>query len=336
MSSLPGDVNTRSGAAPFIASSSASAVGSRVGSAKRLLRAMQRHWQLYLLIIPPMAYIVVFKYVTMFGAVLAFKNYNFMQGIWGSPWAGTTYFTQFFDNPDFWPLIRNTLTISLLTLAIGFPLPIILALALKEVGVRFSRFVQMVTFAPFFISTVVMASMIIKFLSPYNGISAGPVNTLLMQFGFHSTDLMGDANSFPWVYALAMAWQNMGYGAVVYIAALSGINPELYEAARVDGASRFRQIVHIDLPGIRPVIVILLVLAVGNIMNVGFEQVYLLQNSLNLPTSEIINTYVYKVGLLNANFSYSTAVGLFNAVVNFTLVIIVNFTAARLGDTSLF
>jgi len=288
------------------------------------------------MVLPPLAYIIVYKYLTMFGAVLAFKDYNFMQGFWGSPWAGMTYFNQFFGNPQFWPLIENTLVISALTLVFGFPLPIILALALNEVRPLFSRFVQMVTFAPYFISSVVMATMIIKFLSPYNGMSAGPINNLLMTLGFKSSDFMGNPTTFPLVYALAQVWQNSGYGAVVYVAALAGINPELHEAAKVDGASRFQRVLHIDIPGIRPVIVILLILSLGNIMNVGFEQIFLLQNSLNLPTSEVINTYVYKVGLLNANFSYSTAVGLFNSVVNFVLVIAVNFAARRLSETSLF
>jgi len=292
---------------------------------------MKKHWQLYLVIFVPLVYIVMFKYVPMTGAQIAFKNYNFKQGIWGSDWVGFKHFINFVNSPNFWVLIKNTLGISLYALAIGFPIPIILALALNEVGSKFKRFVQTVTFAPFFISVVVTVSMILLFLSPELGL----VNKLLNLFGINSVHFMGEAKYFKTIYVLSGVWQGMGYGAVIYIAALAGINPELYDSAKVDGASRLQKIWNVDLPGIMPTVVILLILEMGQIMRLGFEKVILMQNSLNLESSEIIATYVYKVGLLGANFSFSTAVGLFNSVVNLILILLVNAIAKRVSSTSL-
>lgn len=295
-------------------------------------KSFKRHWQLYLLIIPPVLYFLIFKYIPMVNAVLAFKNYNVIKGIWGSPWVGMKYFELFFQNPAFATLIKNTLLISLYQLAISFPIPIILAIALNEVNSRrFKRTVQMLTYAPYFISTVVMVSIIILFLSPRLGI----VNTLMNSVGLESVNFLGDSSIFRSVYVWSDIWQTAGYSAVIYLAALAGVDPSLYEAAKVDGASRFQKILYVDLPGIMPAAVIILILSVGNIMVIGFEKIYLLQNPLNLATSEIIATYVYKIGLLNANYSLATAVGLFNSVINLILLLLVNSLAKRFSNNSL-
>lgn len=292
---------------------------------------MKKHWQLYLVILVPLLYIIMFKYVPMAGVQIAFKNYNFKQGIWGSDWIGFKHFASFLKSPNFSVLIKNTLGISLYALLLGFPIPILLALALNEVGSKFRRFVQTITFAPFFISIVVMVSLLLLFLSP----DLGLINKILNLFGFSSIHFMGEASYFKTIYVLSGIWQGMGYGAVIYIAALAGINPELYDSAKVDGASRWHKIWNVDLPGIMPTVVILLILEVGQLMRLGFEKVILMQNSLNLESSEIIATYVYKVGLLGANFSFSTAVGLFNSVVNLILILLVNAIAKRVSSTSL-
>lgn len=297
-----------------------------------LARSWRRHWQLYLLILPPIAYFIIFKYVPMVNAVLAFKDYNVIKGIWGSPWAGTKYFELLFQNPAFVTLIKNTLYISFYSLIVGFPIPILLALALNEIkNIRFKKTVQMVTYAPYFISTVVMVSIIMLFLSPRLGI----VNTIAGALGFESVNFLGEPGLFRSIYVFSDVWQGMGYSAVIYLAALAGVDPSLYEAAKVDGANRIQKILNVDLPGLLPAAVIILILSVGNIMAVGFEKIYLLQNPLNLSASEIISTYVYKIGLLNANYSFATAVGLFNSVINLILLLIVNTVAKRLSNTSL-
>ncbi len=268
----------------------------------------------------------------MVGSMIAFKDYNVIKGIWGSDWVGFKHFIQFFNLPHFWSIIGNTLGISLYGLLIGFPAPIILALALNEVrqGV-FKRSVQMVTYAPYFISTVIMVSILIVVLSPNTGI----VNSFLGVIGIEPINFMGEPGLFKSIYVFSDVWQHTGYGAIIYLAALASVNPELYEAAKMDGASRFQKIIHIDLPSIIPVTVILLILNVGNMMAVGFEKIYLMQNPLNTGTSEVISTYVYKVGLIEANYSFSAAVGLFNSVINLILLVLVNYLAKRISNNSL-
>jgi putative aldouronate transport system permease protein len=295
-------------------------------------KGIKRHWQLYLLIIAPMAYILIFKYIPMYGAQIAFRDYSVIKGFSGSQFVGLKHFQSFFQSPNFWLLIKNTLGISLYSLAVGFPAPIILALALNEIkNAKFKKTVQMVTFAPYFISTVVMVSMIIIFLSPRLGF----VDYIVRGLGFESINFMGSPDYFKSIYVFSNVWQGIGYGAVIYLAALAGINPELYEAAKVDGASRFQKMLNVDLPGIAPAAIVLLILNVGQIMNVGFEKIYLMQNPLNVSTSEVISTYVYKMGLLGANFSFSSAVDLFNSVINLILLITVNSIAKRISESSL-
>ncbi|NMM51025.1 ABC transporter permease [Paenibacillus aquistagni] len=295
-------------------------------------KKIQRHWQLYIVISLPLLYLFIFKYIPMTGIVIAFKDYNVVQGMWGSPWAGFKYFNQFFDSPNFWLYIKNTLGISLYGLIVGFPAPIILALALNEIRTGFfKKSVQMVTYAPYFISTVVMVSIIIVNLTP----NVGMVSRFFALLGVADTNFMGNPALFKSIYVLSDVWQMTGYGAIIYIAALAGVNPELYESAKVDGASRFQKILRIDLPSILPVAVIMLILNLGNIMKLGFEKIYLMQNPLNLNSSEVISTYVYKVGLLGSNFSFSTAIGLFNSIVNLMLLILVNYIARKLTENSL-
>ncbi|WP_369373126.1 ABC transporter permease [Promicromonospora sp. Populi] len=280
----------------------------------------------------PIAWFIVFKYVPMANAIIAFKSYNVVDGIWASPWVGFDNFTALFSNPVFPRLVGNTFLLAGYTLLASFPLPIILALALNEVRNRFfKRTVQMVTYAPYFISTVVVVSMTILLLSPQVGLLGRTISA----FGMGQVDLLGDADFFRHIYVASDVWTTTGYSAVIYLAALASVDTTLYEAARVDGANRLQKIWHIDLPAIRPTAVIILVLGVGNIMAIGFEKAFLLQNPLNLSTSEIIATYVYKTGLLNANFSVATTVGLFNAVLNLALLLGVNAIAKRLTGSGL-
>ena len=297
-----------------------------------VLKRMRRQWQLYLFLLLPVAFVVIFNYVPMYGIVLAFKNYRPNKGILGSPWAGMKYFNQFFNSPNFLLLLKNTLILSVYSLLAGLPIPILLALCLNEVHVSsFKKTVQMVTYAPYFISTVVMVGMLIQLMS----VRTGFFNKLIQAVGGTPVDFMAVPSLFRTIYVFSGVWQGMGYSAVIYIAALSNVDPQLYEAAIIDGVNRFQKIIHIDVPAILPTIILMLIMALGNVMSIGAEKVYLMQNNLNLSTSEIISTYVYKIGLINGQFSLSTAVGLFNSVINFILIVTVNTIARRLGDTSL-
>ncbi|MBB6672403.1 ABC transporter permease [Cohnella nanjingensis] len=292
----------------------------------------RRSWELYLLVLLPVLYLLVFKYIPMFGVLIAFKDFNAVDGILGSPWVGFKHFENLFASPNFPLLIKNTLAISFYALIAGFPIPILLALALNEIRTGFfKRAVQMVTYAPHFISTVVMVSIIILMLSPHVGI----VERIFAFFGWSNTNFMGEPGLFKSIYVWSGVWQEMGYASIIYIAALAGVDPSLYEAARIDGASRFKKIIHIDLPSLIPITVIMLILSLGNVMGVGFEKIYLMQNPLNQSASEVISTYVYKVGLLGANFSFSSAVGLFNSVINLVLLLVVNFVARKVSENSL-
>jgi ABC-type polysaccharide transport system permease subunit len=295
-------------------------------------RSWRLHWQLYLLVIVPLAYFVIFKYIPMTFNVIAFKDYNVVQGPWDSDWVGFKNFELLFSNPVFGSLLKNTFLLAFYLVLASFPIPIILALALNEIRDGwFKRTVQMVTYAPYFISTVVVVSMTILVLSPRLGI----VNDGLGLFGIAPINFLGDPNYFRHIYVWSDVWQTAGYSAVIYMAALAGIDPALHESAKIDGAGRLQRIRHIDLPGIMPTAVIILILGVGNMMAIGFEKAYLLQNDLNLAQSEIIPTYVYKTGLINADFSMATAVGLFNSVVNLCLLLLVNFAAKRITGNGL-
>ena len=299
-----------------------------------LLRDARMNWQLHLVMLLPLIYLIVFKYVPMYGSQIAFREFMAAKGVWRSDWVGLRHFRKFFSSYQFWTVVKNTLGLSVYQLVAGFPIPIILALALNNAEARaYKKTVQMATYAPHFISTVVMAGIILRFLSPHTGI----VNHILKAFGLLPVAFMADPAWFKTVYVVSGIWQSAGWGTIIYLAALSGIDLTLHEAAIVDGASKLQRTRYIDVPGIMPTAVILLILNTGRIMNVGFEKVFLLQNPLNLTSSEIIQTYVYKVGLASPlpDYSFATAIGLFNSVVNLLLLVAVNAAARRLGETSL-
>ncbi|MEQ7011406.1 ABC transporter permease subunit, partial [Actinopolymorpha sp. B17G11] len=297
-------------------------------------RQVKHNWQLYLMLLLPVVYILVFHYWPMYGVQIAFKNYNVVQGISGSPWVGLAHFERFAESFMFWPVIRNTIILHSYELIATFPLPIILALALNQVRMQwFKRSVQLITYAPHFISTVVVVGMLFVLLDPRTGL----LNNLLGAVGIGPLDLLGNPDYFRHIYVWSGAWQNLGFAAIIYLAALAGIDPELHEAAIVDGANRIKRMWHIDIPGIMPVAVILLILNIGTILSVGFEKVLLMQTPLNLGTSEVIDTYVYKVGLAAAvpQISYAAAIGLFRSVVGLILLVLANQIARRFARSSL-
>lgn len=280
----------------------------------------------------PLAYIIIFCYVPMGGILIAFKDYSFRKGILGSEWVGLKYFKQFFTNPDMMRLLKNTLVISLYSLLVSFPAPIILALALHIIGgVKFKKFMQSLTYAPYFISTVVMVGIVLQCFH----LNIGIVNNLLDLVGMDRVDFMGKASYFRHIYVWSGVWQGTGYSAVIYIASLGNVDQSLVEASLIDGANRLQRIKIVELPALKPIITIQLIMAIGGIMGVGFEKVFLMQNSLNLPVSEIISTYVYKRGLKDMQYSFATAVGLFNSVVNFILLFLANKISQKFGETSL-
>lgn len=293
---------------------------------------LKRNYDLYLLLLPCVVFVLVFSYVPMYGILLAFKKYMPLEGILGSPWVGFDHFERFFSNYKFSEILFNTLGTSLYSLVASFPAPILLALALNHLRHnRLKRVVQTVSYAPNFISTTVMVGMLIIFLSPSGGI----INRFIGLFGIDPINFMGEASMFKSIYVFSGVWQGTGFSSIIYLAALTSVDPTLYEAATIDGASIWRKILSIDLPAIRPTIGILLILSIGGIMNVGFEKIYLMQNDLNLAASEVIGTYTYKVGLIDNKLDYSTAIGLFNSVVNCILLIIANTLSRRFSETSL-
>ena len=294
---------------------------------------IRRNWGLYLLMLPAIVIFICFTYLPMYGVIIAFKDFRPAQGIWGSKWAGLKYFERYFNSYMFTNTIVNTLVISLYTLAVTFPLPILLALMCNQMYARrFKKVFHVSTYLPHFISTVVMCGMIIMFLSP----SSGVIPKIMAIFGVKMGDLMGNAGAFASIYVWTEVWQHLGWDSIMYIAALSAIDPQLYEAAEVDGASKWQKIRTIDIPMLVPTMVTLFILRCGSLLGVGFEKVYLLQNDLNIAKSEIISTYLYKMGLKSNQYSYSAAIGLFNNVVNFVILILVNQISRKISDTSLF
>ena len=302
-------------------------------SGSTLWLRIRRNWGLYLLMVPAIVIFICFTYLPMYGVVIAFKDFRPALGIMGSKWAGLKYFERYFSSYMFSNTIINTLVISLYTIAVTFPLPIVIALMCNQMyAKRFKKFFQVSTYLPHFISTVVMCGMIILFLSP----SSGVIPKLCALIGIKTGDLMGNADAFSSIYVWTEAWQHVGWDSIMYIAALSAVDPQLYEAAVVDGANKWQKMRYIDIPMLIPTAITLFILRTGSVMSVGFEKVYLLQNDLNIGASEIISTYVYKMGLKSNQYSYSAAIGLFNNVVNFILLLSVNFIAKKMGDTSLF
>ncbi|OPH60052.1 sugar ABC transporter permease [Paenibacillus ferrarius] len=297
-----------------------------------MIKRIIRNYDLYLLLLPTLAYFIIFHYVPMYGVQIAFKNFNPLKGIVGSPWVGFDHFERFFQSYQLGTIIRNTLGISIYELLVAFPAPIILALMINQLtNERFKRFVQTVTYAPHFISTVVVVGIVYLLLSP----KTGAVNSLLAAFKIEPIFFMGSADWFKTVFVFSGIWQNVGWGTIIYLAALTSVNPEYHEAAVVDGATKLQRVFHIDIPAIMPTVIIMLIMNMGHMMSVGFEKVYLMQNQLNIDASETIQTYVYKAGLVQAQYSYSSAIGLFNTIINFILLISVNQIAKSLKQTSL-
>ncbi|MGI6255865.1 MAG: ABC transporter permease [Acutalibacter sp.] len=312
--------------------SSATAKKKSISPGAFVANELRRHWQLYVMLILPLAYLIIFAYIPMGGVIIAFKDYSIRGGIWGSEWVGFQHFINFFKTPDFVKLLRNTLVLSLYNLVVTFPMPIILALAVNELKSKaYKKVVQMVTYLPYFISTVVLVGTMKNIFSPRTGL----INNIITLFGGAQTDFMGNPDLFRTMYVWSGVWQGMGYSAVIYIAALANVDSSQVEASLMDGAGRFARVWHVDLPAIMPTIVIQLILAVGSVMSLGYEKVFLMQNPVNTEVSEVISTFVYKRGIAGFQYSYSAAVGLFNSVVNLVLIALANVFAKKVGETSL-
>ena len=298
---------------------------------QRTLRRIRRKWQLYLLILSAIVSVFIFHYIPIYGVQIAFKNFRSSKGILGSEWVGFKHFARFLAYPDFWKILWNTVRISLYALA-TFPCPVILALMMNELNSeRYKKFMQRVTFAPHFISTVVVCSMVLLFFDR----SQGLVNNVIAALGGERYDFVSSTRYFSSLYVWSGVWQNLGWNAIIYIAALSSVSPELIEAARVDGATRLQIVRYVNFPAILPTVITMLILSAGSLLNVGFEKIYLLQNPLNMEASRVISTYVYEIGLQGGQFSYSTAIGLFNNVVNIVVIILVNGISKRVTRVAL-
>ena len=294
------------------------------------MNKVKKYWQLYLLVLPALIYIIIFCYGPMYGIQIAFKDYKTRAGIWGSEWVGLKHFIRFLQYPSFWKMIKNTLMISLYSLC-TFPCAVILALMLNEVkSLRYKKVVQMITYAPHFLSTVVMCGMITLFVN-----SEGILGHIYGAFTGQSMNLLAIPEYFRHIYVWSGVWQNIGWGSIMYISALAGVSGDLIEAAKIDGAGRFQVIWHINIPCILPTIVIMFIMNLGNILSVGFEKIFLLQNDLNLDVSSVLSTYNYDIGIIGGQFSYSTAIGLFNNVVNVIMILVANKICKKLSGTGI-
>jgi putative aldouronate transport system permease protein len=292
-----------------------------------------KYWDLYLMVLPAVILIFLFKYMPMYGVIIAFKDYNVMEGVWHSDWVGFQYFRELFMFDEFPRVVRNTVMISLMKLLIGFPIPIVLALLLNELKfVKFKRMVQTITYLPHFISWVIIGGLAIDMLSPSSGI----INRIIELLGFQPIFFMSNERIFRWILVGSDVWKEAGWGAIIYLAALLGINDELYQAATVDGANRFRQIWHISLPGLKSTIIIILLLRIGYILDAGFEQVLVMYNPTVYDVADIIDTYVFRVGLGSMQFGLTTAAGLFKSVIGCVLLITANAFARKMGEEGIF
>lgn len=303
---------------------------------KTFKKKIARYWQLYVFLLLPIIYLIVFKYIPMGGLVMAFQKFNPRLGLLESEWVGLDNFAKFFGSYQFWRILKNTLILSIYSIVAKFPIPIIFALLMNCIRKkRLKKGIQTIVVLPHFISTTVIVGILLQLFNNQTGLY-GFIGQWLT--GEEPTNILGSTSAFRHLYVWSGVWQGFGWGSVIYTAALAGVDPTYHEAAMLDGASRFQRILHVDLPSIAPTIIIMLILDAGKVMSIGFEKVYLMQNSLNLPVSQIISTYVYEVGLVNANassFSYSTAIGVFNSVINLILICSVNWIAKRVSDTSL-
>jgi len=299
---------------------------------RKLRTKISKNIILYLFLLPMLIYIIIFNYAPLYGLQIAFRNFNASKGILGSEWVGFEHFQRFFSSPLFMNLLKNTLTLSIYQLVCTFPIPIILALILNYLpNQKLKKLTQTATYAPYFISVVVLVGMLMVFFDPTTGIGT----QILTRLGIENAQVLLKPSAFRHLYIWSGVWQTTGWSSIIYIATLSGVSPELHEAAIVDGANKIQRVIHVDLPVLIPTAIILLILSCGNVMNLGFEKVFLMQTAPNLTTSEVISTYVYKIGLQGQQYSYSSAIGLFNNVINFVILISVNQFAKKASDNSL-
>ncbi|MBU7595609.1 sugar ABC transporter permease [Metabacillus halosaccharovorans] len=297
-----------------------------------IFNTFKRDYQLWIMILPAIIIVFVFNYVPMYGIQLAFREFDFTKGLTGGDWVGLKYFIQFIESHMFTDLLRNTVVLSLTTIIVGFPAPIILALLINQIKwKRGKKVLQTTVYLPHFISIVVLVGLLNVLLSPNTGI----VGHIMNAFGFHDVNLLASTNTFVPVYVLSDVWQHVGWNSIIYLAALSSVDPQLYDSAKMDGANRWQIIRNVEIPAIIPTIIILLILNMGSIISTGFEKIFLMQNPLNLPVSEVIETYVYKIGIISNQFSYAAAIGLFNTLINFALLLTMNYIAKRFSNISL-
>ncbi|MET3848481.1 MULTISPECIES: sugar ABC transporter permease [unclassified Paenibacillus] len=302
------------------------------GRLTETLKHIRRDRELLLLFIPCILFYIIFRYGPLYGLIIAFKDYSVFSGVMGSDWVGLKHFIKFFSNQDFWMLFRNTLLLGFYTLIFGFPFPILLAILLNEVRTKwFKKSVQTLSYLPAFLSVVIISSMIIDFLSPTNGL----LNQLLSAFGFEKKYFLVDPGWFRPIYVISEIWGTIGYESIIYLAAIAGINPTLYEAARVDGASRFHMIRHITIPGLMPTMLIMFILKTGSMIRIGYEKVLLLYNPMTYNVADVFSTYVYRKGLLESNYSYAAAVGMFEALVAMTMLLGANAISRKIGGKGL-
>lgn len=304
----------------------------RAGRPRARWAWLKRDWQLYMMLLPPVIYYILMKYMPMYGTLIAFKKFSARKGVWGSPWIGLANFEKILTDPYFYVLVRNTLLINLYSLVFAFPASVLFALLLNEMKHRpYRKLVQTVSYLPHFISTVVVCGLVTNFLRTNGGI----INDLIAMLGGERISFMTRAEYFRGIYVVSEIWQHLGWDAIIYIAALTAIDPQLYEAARIEGANRLQQAVHVTLPCIAPTITIMLILRVGNLMNLGYEKILLLYSGATYETADVISTYVYRRGLLTADFSYGTAIGLFQTGISLVLVLSTNWLGRKISDTSL-
>lgn len=310
--------------------------GSKIEAAPKvkkptIINTFRRDYQLWIMILPAIICVIIFNYIPMYGIQLAFREYDFTAGLTGGDFVGFKYFKQFMDSHLFWDLIRNTLLISITTIVVGFPAPIALALLVNQIKWnRGKRILQTTVYLPHFISIVVLVGLINVMLSPNTGV----LGLILAKLGVEG-NLLASVKAFVPIYVLSDVWQHVGWNSIIYLAALAAVDPQLYDAAKIDGASKWQIIRNVEIPAIIPTIIILLILNMGSIISTGFEKIFLMQNSLNLPISEVIETYVYKTGIVSNQFSYAAAIGLFNTVINFSMLVIVNSIAKKVSRISL-
>lgn len=291
-------------------------------------------WQLWVMLLPAMLYIFIFCYVPMYGIQLAFREYSFSKGFTGGEFVGLKYFKQYFESPMFWPTLKNTFVIAATSIIVGFPIPIILAMIINQIrNKKWKKVVQTTVYIPYFISVVVLVSMLNIMLANNSGVVSNLLKALHLVK--ESTNLLGTESAFVPVYVLSGIWQTMGWNSIIFIAALSSVDTQLYDACKIDGANRWQTMIHIDFPAIMPTIIILLIMNMGNILNVGFDKIFLMQNSLNLGASQVISTYVYTVGIKSSQFSFGAAVGLFNTLINFFFLMITNHVSKKVTGTGL-